>query len=365
MIAFRVFWANIVLCRFVVVMPLPRGANETVRTVFFLVQYGKSGSSTLRTALNSRAAYHKFSFGANTRHTKRWYGHSSYFGNACKDIKVGMRHQELPHNWYIQTKDTECARRALEQIRNQEKLHSQVLVKPPVVGLTPFQNLEALSTTDVPLLNMIMQVRHPLDQLVSHYNYFCMACKEKGKFCGTMVDVGCGPGTGKQNQTALIQGVKQNWAGENPRLPSIVQWARLWGNYLTRQLSPQSIELLDGGWYPSVRSSGYTHEVTVEVARGAWRTVSSAREFVCIMVLEDTWRYRKLAAWLGEQNPNFFRDALGMRADFVVNRGTRSSVVEQFGTQQLDALHSILAPDLWLYGKIAQKNASLCKRSIS
>ena len=174
----------------------------------------------------------------------------------------------------------------------------------------------------------LLQFREPLSWVRSHYDYFCVRCLDKNKFCGRLVDASCGP--------------KHELTGDHETIQS---WARKYGNIFTRMLHKDD-QLRIGGTYVGgmhVKGWGYPLGNTTIVVEKTLEIVK--REGHCAVALEDPDRMGKIAECLGDPPDLYAR--LGFDGDTASNR--ERSTREGLAKEVVKELEEILSPDIKLY----------------
>jgi hypothetical protein len=119
-------------------------------------------------------------------------------------------------------------------------------------------------------------LREPISRLVSEYTYYCLQCREKGKFCGRRVHTGCGTTTP----------------------PTFVAWAERNANLYTRRFAAMTVQKQ---WYDRYLS-GFANEsaVTKQDVATALRWLQDERRLVLWTDTLSESGFALLALWLGE-----------------------------------------------------------------
>ena len=179
----------------------------------------------------------------------------------------------------------------------------------------------------------LQQLRDPLTWIQSSFQYFCLDCKDRKKFCGRLVDAKCGR--------------KHRNMGAHE---TIISWAKKRGNIFTRVLSGDK-RLLEGGtWEGGMTADGFTYPIENhnEIIKKIVQTMKVERD--CYVALEDPLRMSKLEDCLGDA-PSFYKEKLNITVRSQINKRNESSTL-QIDPQVLRELRLILAPDIALYNAL-------------
>ena len=145
-------------------------------------------------------------------------------------------------------------------------------------------------------------LREPMSRIVSEYAYYCLQCRDRGKFCGRQVHTGCGTKTP----------------------PSFVAWAKRQANHYTRHFGSMTAPQQ---WYDRYLS-GFANEskVTKQDVSTALRWLQDERRLVLWTDTLNESGFATLARWF---NVRRVADAVSRVPPQHVNRqaGLRSPSV--------------------------------------
>jgi len=130
-------------------------------------------------------------------------------------------------------------------------------------------------------IRMLTTLREPYARLISEYEYFCLNCAERRKYCGRFVHTGCG----------------------TPRRPTFVQWIARAPNQYTRRFSthwpPRT-------WFRNV-AQGFPNATALDerAVTRAYEALASASTLVLWtedMTTDGPHQLSRVRAWLGEDS---------------------------------------------------------------
>ena len=117
-------------------------------------------------------------------------------------------------------------------------------------------------------------LREPISRLVSEYAYYCLQCRERGKFCGRQVHAGCGTTTP----------------------PTFVAWAARQANLYTRRFTSMTAP---GQWYDRYLSGFVNESVIAEQdVAAALRWLQDERRLVLWTDTLNASGFAALARWV-------------------------------------------------------------------
>ena len=360
------------------------GTTTTVNGVIYVVpQISKSGSSTLRDLFGTRNQYYGNPAIYDPRITtelerngcnntsivetfKGWNRTSLIYTrpNGTKEMKPPPPHYPLIQNprkythdpsfWRLSgtsKNDIDCVNAALKtafkfwkptddettspiptSIEQGPKLIVQTSLSHCLQTTIPTTNSGANddnNATGSLACRALVQIRHPISWMKSHYKYFCVDCRDNKKFCGALLDAKCGK--------------KHKISGDHE---TIVSWAQKYGNVFTRLLHPDP-KLLEGGTTSgTLKVEGWTYPLEIP------RHVNEALERVkgdqdCIVALEDPLRLEKIENCLGDRHGLF--KTLGFSSEYTANQNSEKQKNGTIISDVDQQLEELLAADIALY----------------
>eukprot|EP00592_Proboscia_alata_P008736 CAMPEP_0194363130 /NCGR_PEP_ID=MMETSP0174-20130528/11036_1 /TAXON_ID=216777 /ORGANISM="Proboscia alata, Strain PI-D3" /LENGTH=410 /DNA_ID=CAMNT_0039136471 /DNA_START=33 /DNA_END=1265 /DNA_ORIENTATION=+ len=319
--------------------------NDDRGDVYFMVQFGKAGSSTLRDMFEIRS---------------EWYGNPdmghptvnrSLVGRCINpDPKSNLRQDNdltkkkftkpgypfvefqwhmNPHFWRIEhnVNDKNCtdaiAETAWKLWPNSE---SADRYRPKPI----LQSLTLCTPQSKVKCRRLVQLREPVSHIQSSFEYFCKNCKDNRKYCGSLVDAKCGP--------------KHRKIGDHETIQS---WAEKFGNSFTRKLNGDEQLLAGGTIQGELSPDGWTHPDALEFPIHVDEVLRSLRNAGdCVVALEDPNRLSKIEACMGDR-PGFYTEELALNGHNKTNKSNGAK--KKLDPKVTDELRKILATDIYLY----------------